>query len=142
MDVTYLHAAFCGWSWLSAGSFTCAQTALEPVTRIPANTGRCSGRAGLTAKLGVTPRGADPTGLRTGSGSAGPPVSEGLSMDIRPDDIVVIRAVEDEWPEHLFRVTDVWEDCVGGISLNGPLKDEYGEPEYALILRVHSRVKR
>ena len=62
-------------------------------------------------------------------------------MDIREDDIVVIRAFEDEWPEHLFRVTDVWEDCVGGVSLTGPLKDEYGEPAYDLILRVHSRAK-
>ena len=62
-------------------------------------------------------------------------------LDLKEDDIVVIRAFEDEWPEHLFRVTDVWEDCVGGISLTGPLKDEYGEPDYDLILRVHSRAK-
>ena len=62
-------------------------------------------------------------------------------LDLREDDIVVIRAFEDEWPEHLFRVTDVWEDCVGGVSLDGPLKDEYGEPDYDLILRVHSRAK-
>jgi len=46
---------------------------------------------------------------------------------IIPGDIVVIRAGED-WPEHLFRVDDV--------SLTGPLKDEYGEPEFDLILRV------
>ncbi|PRY69324.1 hypothetical protein CLV76_1548, partial [Marivita geojedonensis] len=50
-------------------------------------------------------------------------------LDLKEDDIVVIRAFEDEWPEHLFRVTDVWEDCVGGVSLTGPLKDEYGEPD-------------
>lgn len=50
---------------------------------------------------------------------------------------MVIRAGED-WPEHLFRVDDVWEDCVGGVSLTGPLKDEYGEPDYGLILRVHT----
>ncbi|OSQ42536.1 hypothetical protein [Marivita geojedonensis] len=62
-------------------------------------------------------------------------------LDLKEDDIVVIRAFEDEWPEHLFRVTDVWEDCVGGVSLTGPLKDEYGEPDYDLILRVHSRAK-
>jgi len=60
-------------------------------------------------------------------------------LNLQEDDVVVIRAFEDEWPEHLFRVTDVWEDCVGGISLTGPLKDEYGEPDYDLILRVHSR---
>lgn len=62
-------------------------------------------------------------------------------LDLKEDDIVVIRAFEDEWPEHLFLVTDVWEDCVGGVSLTGPLKDEYGEPDYDLILRVHSRAK-
>ncbi|WP_299794544.1 hypothetical protein [uncultured Marivita sp.] len=62
-------------------------------------------------------------------------------LDLKEDDIVVIRAFEDEWPEHLFRVTDVWEDCVGGVSLTGPLKDEYGEPDYDLILRVHSHAK-
>ncbi|GGC24819.1 hypothetical protein GCM10011363_46570 [Marivita lacus] len=59
-------------------------------------------------------------------------------MEIREGDIVVIRAGED-WPEHLFRVDDVWGDCVGGVSLTGPLKDEYGEPDFDLILRVHSR---
>ena len=57
---------------------------------------------------------------------------------IASGDIVVIRAGED-WPEHLFRVDDVWDDCVGGVSLTGPLKDEYGEPEYDLILRIHSK---
>lgn len=62
-------------------------------------------------------------------------------LDLKEDDIVVIRAFEDEWPEHLFRVTDIWEDCIGGVSLTGPLKDEYGEPDYDLILRVHSRAK-
>ena len=54
---------------------------------------------------------------------------------IAPGDIVVIRAGED-WPEHLFRVDDVWDDCVGGVSLTGPLKDEYGEPGFDLIVRV------
>lgn len=50
--------------------------------------------------------------------------------------IVVIRASED-WPEHLFRITDVFDDCVGGYSLNGPLEGEYGEPDFDLILKVH-----
>ena len=58
-------------------------------------------------------------------------------MDIREGDIVVVRAGED-WAEHLFKVTDVWEDCVGGVSLSGPFKDEYGEPDFGLILRVHT----
>ena len=32
-------------------------------------------------------------------------------LDLKEHDIVVIRAFEDEWPEHLFRVTDVWWTC-------------------------------
>ena len=54
---------------------------------------------------------------------------------VQPEDIVTIRASED-WPEHLFRVDFVFEDCVGGYSLTGPFAGEYGEPEFDLILRV------
>ncbi|UWQ61854.1 hypothetical protein K3723_13435 [Leisingera caerulea] len=57
-------------------------------------------------------------------------------VEYHPDDIVVIRASED-WPEHLFRITEVFDDCVGGYSLNGPLEGEYGEPDFDLILRVY-----
>ncbi|MEZ0468978.1 hypothetical protein [Phaeobacter sp. SYSU ZJ3003] len=57
---------------------------------------------------------------------------------IAPGDIVVICADED-WPEHLFRVDYVFDDCVGGYSLTGPLKDVYGEPDYDLIIKVVSR---
>ncbi len=56
-------------------------------------------------------------------------------IDLKPDDVVVIRAFDDV-PEHLFRVTEVYDDCVGGYSLTGPLAGEYGEPEFDLILRV------
>lgn len=59
-------------------------------------------------------------------------------LDLREGDVVVIRAGED-WPEHLFRVDEVYEDLVTGYSITGPLKDEYGEPDFDLILRVHSR---
>jgi hypothetical protein len=45
------------------------------------------------------------------------------NLDLKEDNVVVIRARED-WPDHLFRVTELWEDCVGGISLTGPLRDE------------------
>ena len=41
--------------------------------------------------------------------------------ELKVDDIVVIRASED-WPEHLFRITEVFDDCVGGYSLNGHWK--------------------
>ena len=58
--------------------------------------------------------------------------------DVQLGDIVTIAAGED-WPEHLFRVSEVFDDCVGGYSLTGPLAGEYGEPEFDLILRVHSQ---
>lgn len=48
---------------------------------------------------------------------------------------VVLRAFDDI-PQHLFKIDEVYEDCVGGYSLNGPLAGEYGEPEFDLILRV------
>ncbi|KKN15218.1 hypothetical protein LCGC14_0988220 [marine sediment metagenome] len=48
---------------------------------------------------------------------------------------IVIRAFDDI-PEHMFKINEVYEDCVGGYSLNGPLAGEYGEPEFDLILRV------
>ena len=52
-----------------------------------------------------------------------------------PGDHVMIRAFDDI-PEHVFKVTEVYDDCVGGYSLTGPLAGEYGEPEFGLILRV------
>ncbi len=42
----------------------------------------------------------------------------------------------DEYPEHTFEVTDVYDDCVCGYSRSGPLAGEYGEPAYDLILRI------
>ncbi|MFG6535704.1 hypothetical protein ACGYK5_17910 [Sulfitobacter sp. 1A16787] len=54
---------------------------------------------------------------------------------LRPGVRVVIRAFDDI-PEHMFEIDEVYEDCVGGYSLNGPLAGEYGEPEFALILRI------
>ena len=61
-------------------------------------------------------------------------------LDPREGDVVVLRA-GDDWPEHLFRVDEVYEDLVTGYSITGPLRDEYGEPDFDLILRVHSRAK-
>lgn len=57
--------------------------------------------------------------------------------DIKQDDIVVIRAF-DEYPEHLFRVSEIFEDCVTGYAITGPLNGEYGEPAYDLILKVYT----
>jgi hypothetical protein len=46
---------------------------------------------------------------------------EGNPMtDVKEGDIVVIRASED-WPQHLFEVDEVFEDCISGYSLTGPL---------------------
>ena len=55
-------------------------------------------------------------------------------MDLHPGDRVVIRAFDDI-PEHLFLVDEVYDDCVGGYSLTGPLEGEYGEPDFDMILR-------
>ena len=56
-------------------------------------------------------------------------------LPLIPGCIVVIAAFDDV-PEHTFRVEEVFEDCVTGIALTGPLAGEYGEPDLSLILRV------
>lgn len=52
---------------------------------------------------------------------------------LRPGDIILIRAFDDI-PQHRFRVDFVFEDCVGGYSLEGPLAGDYGEPALEMIL--------
>lgn len=54
---------------------------------------------------------------------------------LKEGDIVVIRAFDDI-PEHLFQVSEVYDDCITGYSISGPLKGEYGEPAFDLILRL------
>ncbi|TMV09988.1 hypothetical protein FGK63_02655 [Ruegeria sediminis] len=56
-------------------------------------------------------------------------------LELNPGDVVVIRAFDDV-PEHRFRVDEVFEDCVTGFALTGPLAGEYGEPSLELIIRV------
>ncbi len=56
------------------------------------------------------------------------PITEGM--------IVVISSFDDI-PEHRFRVDYVFEDCVGGYSLEGPLAGEYGEPTLDMIKAVN-----
>ena len=56
-------------------------------------------------------------------------------LSLTPGCIVVIAAFDDV-PEHSFRVEEVFEDCVTGMALTGPLAGEYGEPDLSLILRV------
>ena len=57
---------------------------------------------------------------------------------LKEDDVVVLRPLDDI-PEHLFRVLDVYDDCITCYSLTVPLEGVYGEPGLELILRVHSR---
>lgn len=47
-------------------------------------------------------------------------------LDLREGDVIVIRAGED-WPEHLFRVDEVYDDLVTGLSITGPLEGVYGD---------------
>lgn len=48
----------------------------------------------------------------------------------------VVIAAFDDLPEHIFQIHEVYEDCVGGYSITGPLTGEYGEPSFDLILRI------
>ena len=60
-----------------------------------------------------------------------------INRDLKEDDIVVIRALDD-LPEHLFQVWEIYEDCITGYAISGPLKGIYGEPTLDLILRRHT----
>ncbi|MDA9235533.1 hypothetical protein OAC29_03600 [Planktomarina temperata] len=51
----------------------------------------------------------------------------------------VLIAGFDDIPSHQFLVQEVFEDCITGTALTGPLAGEYGEPDIALVLRVLSR---
>ena len=53
---------------------------------------------------------------------------------IIPGSIVVIAAFDDV-PEHRFLVEAVYEDCITGVALTGPLAGEYGEPPLEMVLR-------
>lgn len=54
---------------------------------------------------------------------------------LHPGVIVAIQAFDDV-PEHLFEVHEVYEDCIGGVALTGPLKGCYGEPAIEMVLRI------
>ncbi|WP_170374157.1 hypothetical protein [Ruegeria atlantica] len=58
-------------------------------------------------------------------------------LELNPGDVVVVRAFDDV-PEHLFRVDEVFEDCVTGFAVTGPLAGSYGEPTLEIILRIVS----
>jgi hypothetical protein len=46
----------------------------------------------------------------------------------------VLIAGFDDIPTHRFEVAFVFDDCIGGYSLEGPLAGEYGEPELDMVL--------
>ncbi len=54
---------------------------------------------------------------------------------MKPGDVVVIGAFDDV-PEHWFQVEAVFDDCITGVALTGPLTGEYGEPELNMVVRV------
>jgi hypothetical protein len=54
---------------------------------------------------------------------------------MEPGDVVLIRA-SDDVAEHLFRVAEVYEDCICGVALTRPFQGEYGEPELSMVIRV------
>ena len=54
---------------------------------------------------------------------------------MRPGDVVVIGAFDDV-PEHWFQIDEVYDDCITGVALTGPLAGEYGEPERDMVVRV------
>ena len=56
-------------------------------------------------------------------------------MRLKPGDVVIVSAFDDV-PEHEFLVQEVFEDCVAGVALTGPLAGEYGEPDREMIVRV------
>ena len=57
------------------------------------------------------------------------------AMPITPDCTVLIAGFDDI-PSHQFLVDEVFEDCITGTALTGPLAGEYGEPDLSLVIRV------
>ena len=51
---------------------------------------------------------------------------------------VVLLAGFDDIPSHQFLVDEVFEDCITGTALTGPLAGEYGEPDLDLVVQVLS----
>ena len=57
--------------------------------------------------------------------------------NLTPGMHVLIRAFDDT-PSHQFLVEEVFEGCITGTAVTGPLAREYGEPGIELVLRVLS----
>ena len=58
-------------------------------------------------------------------------------LTITPGSTVLIAGFDDI-PAHEFLVQEVFEDCITGTALTGPLAGEYGEPDLALVVRILS----
>ena len=58
-------------------------------------------------------------------------------LTITPGSTVLIAGFDDI-PEHSFCVEEVFEDCITGTALTGPLAGEYGEPDLDLVVQVLS----
>jgi hypothetical protein len=58
-------------------------------------------------------------------------------LTITPGSIVLIAGFDDI-PSHQFFVDEVFEDCITGTALTGPLAGEYGEPDLDLVVQVLS----
>ncbi|SCM69431.1 hypothetical protein [Donghicola eburneus] len=52
--------------------------------------------------------------------------------------MTVLISAFDEVPEHHFEIEAVFDDCVTGYAITGPLAGEYGEPDIELIVEVIS----
>ena len=58
-------------------------------------------------------------------------------LTITPGSTVLIAGFDDI-PAHQFLVEEVFQDCITGTALTGPLSGEYGEPDLDLVVRVLS----
>ena len=59
------------------------------------------------------------------------------TSNLTPRMHVHIRAFDDT-PSHQFLVEEVFEGCITGTAVTGPLAGENGEPDIELVLRVLS----
>ena len=63
-----------------------------------------------------------------------------MNADNLTEGSIVLIAAFDDVPEHQFEVQDVYDDCVTGMALTGPLAGCYGEPPLEMVLSIVDRV--
>ena len=114
---------------LSSAWYEASEPAYEMISRRP---GHCHERARAHHNKCLDKL------IKEGAGPSWSP-REPTTTDYRVGDVVWLEPLKDEdWdiPEARFRITDVFDDCVGGYSLEGPLVGEYGEPPKDTITAV------